>query len=221
VAETVPRNSPLAVPVGGLGALGASVVQGALEVLVAPEASVALEASVVPAVSVVPGATVSQRCLRAATTGNTTRSIAAERHIATARLRTGLAAQPGAILWPTARLAPGNRLAGKAAICPATARQEPVRVIAPAAQAAATKREEAATGRAQAAATGREAAERIAQVAAISPAAGVETEMHSEGVPRDTADRVRAPAAAAVPRAWAVALVAVAPVVVVAGGADK
>ena len=60
-----------------------------------------------------------------ATSGNTVRSIAVALRIATGRPRTGLAARRAVIRSPTARPAPGNKLAGRAAICPATAAQGP------------------------------------------------------------------------------------------------
>jgi hypothetical protein len=133
VAETVPRNSPVAVAPGALAAL---------EVLVAPEASVALEVSValgvlvVPAVSVVPEA--------AATDGSTTRNIEVGPRTETEGPRTGLGARRAAIPLATVRPAHGNRLAAKAAIYPVTVAEERARAIAQAAaQALAIERVEA------------------------------------------------------------------------------
>jgi hypothetical protein len=79
------------------------------------------------------------------------------------------------------------------------------------AQAAETEREQAAeTERAQ--------EERIAQEAGISHAAAAETGMHSEEAPRDTTDRVPAPAAAVAHLAWVLEEEeAVAPVVAAVG----
>jgi len=57
----------------------------------------------------------------AVATGNTIRNIAAARRIGTVAQRTGLAARRAAIRSPTVRLAPGNRSAGRAVICPAAA----------------------------------------------------------------------------------------------------
>ena len=82
----------------------------------------------------------------------------------------------------------------------------------------------AETGRvAQAAETEQAEAERIAQGAGISHAAAAETGMHSEGAPRDTTDRVPAPAAAVAHPAWVLEEEAAAPVVaaVVVGGAGN
>ena len=56
-----------------------------------------------------------------ATSGSTDQNIAAVPRMETAGLRIGLAAPHAAIRSPTARPAPGNRLAGRAAICPAAA----------------------------------------------------------------------------------------------------
>ena len=73
----------------------------------------------------------------------------------------------------------------------------------------------------QALATGQAEAERIEWEAGTSRAAVAETGMPSEevpGAPRVTTDQARAPAAAAVPRAWDLEEVAEAVVVVVAGG---
>jgi hypothetical protein len=75
----------------------------------------------------------------------------------------------------------------------------------------------------QALATGRAAAERIGLEAGTSRAGVAETGMRSEeapGVPRATTDLVRAPAAAAVPQAWALEAVVVV-VAGVEGGAGK
>jgi hypothetical protein len=85
------------------------------------------------------------------------------------------------------------------------------------AQAAETERV------AQAAETERAQEERIAQEAGISHAAAAETGMHSEEVPRDTTDRVPAPAAAVAHLAWVLEEEVAAPVVavVVVGGAGN
>jgi len=80
-----------------------------------------------------------------------------------------------------------------------------------------------AIGQAAAAlATGRAGAEQIAPEVGISRAVVAETGTPSEGVPGvpgDTTDRVRAPAAVAVPPVWD--LEGAASAVVAAGGADK
>jgi hypothetical protein len=66
-------------------------------------------------------------------------------------------------------------------------------------------------------------AERIAQEAEISRVAAAETAMHSEGAPKDTTDRVPAPAAAVAHPAWVLGEEVAAPVVaaVVVGGAGN
>jgi hypothetical protein len=141
--------------------------------------------------------------------GNTTRNIAEAPHIAIGRRRTGLGELRAAIRSPTARPAPGNRLAGKVAICPATEPEEVASVIGPTAQALAT-------GRAEAARTASEAGIFHAAVAGIG--------MRSEEVRAGTTDRALAPAAAAAPPAWDLeAEAAVASVVVAAveGGAGS
>src|SRR6185369_1870166 len=58
-----------------------------------------------------------------ATSGSTDQNIAAVPRMGTAGLRIGLEERRVEILLPTVRPAPGNRLAGRAAICPATAAQ--------------------------------------------------------------------------------------------------
>src|SRR6267142_1265327 len=57
-------------------------------------------------------------------TGSTIRSIAAALRIATKLRQTGLAVRHAETLWPTVRLRPGTRLAGRAAIWPAIAPKE-------------------------------------------------------------------------------------------------
>jgi len=64
------------------------------------------------------------RQMPAAATGNIIRNIVVAPRIVTGVPQTGLAAQRAAIRSPTARLAPDNRSAGRAAICPATAPEE-------------------------------------------------------------------------------------------------
>ena len=77
-----------------------------------------------------------------------------------------------------------------------------------------------AIGQAAAAlATGRAEAEQIAPEVGISRAVVAETGMPSEGVPGDTTDQVRAPAAVAVPQVWD--LEGAASAVVAAGGAGR
>src|SRR5262249_17281516 len=51
--------------------------------------------------------------------GSTIRSIAAARHIRTAQRRTGLGERRGETPWAIDRQVPGNRLAGREAICQA------------------------------------------------------------------------------------------------------
>jgi len=51
------------------------------------------------------------------TDGSTTRNIEAGLHIGTERLRTDLGERRAVIPSPTAKPAPGNRWAGRAAIC--------------------------------------------------------------------------------------------------------
>jgi hypothetical protein len=66
--------------------------------------------------------------LGAATNGNTVPNIGEAPRTKTAPLRTGSGAQRGVTHFPIARRAPGNKLAGKAAICPATV-EEPASAI--------------------------------------------------------------------------------------------
>ncbi|HXY06925.1 MAG TPA: hypothetical protein VEI52_03645, partial [Terriglobales bacterium] len=140
--------------------------------------------------------TVHRLCRRAATTGSTTPNIAAVPPIGTGRRRTGLGGQRVVTRWPTVRLVPGARFNGRAVISAATAQVAQAEATVPPAEAWATEREEAATGLA-------EEAERIASETGTSLAAGAGIGMLSEAVPGDTADRMLAPAATAVPRAWA------------------
>jgi hypothetical protein len=62
--------------------------------------------------------------LGAATSGSTIRNIAAGPRIRIELQRTDSGARRGAILLPTVRLALGNRLADRAAICPAIGQVE-------------------------------------------------------------------------------------------------
>lgn len=123
--------------------------------------------------------------------GSTIHNIVEAPHIATVRLRTGLAALHEATLLPTVRLAPDNSLAVRAVICPAIALQ--------ATGSAIGQVEE--LGRA----IEREVEERIASGVGISRVAAAETEMPSAEVPevpRVTTDRAHEPAAIAVLPAW-------------------
>jgi hypothetical protein len=147
----------------------------------------------------------------AATNGNTVPNIVAELRTKTEPPRTGSGAQRGVTHLPIARRALGSRLAGKAAICPATEEGpgsaiglEPVPAI------------EGEPARV----TGQVAAAPIASEAATSRAAVAETGTLSEGDRRDTADRALAATAAAVPQAWDLVGVAEEPAVAV-GGADR
>src|SRR5262249_29099871 len=67
------------------------------------------------------GATVA--AARGATSGSIIPHIAGAPLIGTGRPRTGLGARRALVLSPTARPAPGSRLAGKAATCPAIVRE--------------------------------------------------------------------------------------------------
>jgi hypothetical protein len=78
-----------------------------------------------------------------ATGGNTTQNIAAALRIEIVRPRTGSAAQRAVIRSPTARPEPGNSSVDRAAICPATAAEEPASAIGEAVQALATGQAEA------------------------------------------------------------------------------
>jgi len=78
--------------------------------------------------------------LGAATNGNTVRNIVAALRTRTAPPRTGSGAQRGATLFPIARRTPVNKLAGKAAICPAT-EVEPASAIGLAEPVSATEAE--------------------------------------------------------------------------------
>jgi hypothetical protein len=105
-----------------LAALVAQAESEELAVLAALAELGAPEESAVPAESA--AATALPNCRPEAVdakTGNTIPSIAEVRPTGTAPLLTGSGAPPGVILLPTARPAPGNSLAGKAATSPATA----------------------------------------------------------------------------------------------------
>jgi len=138
--------------------------------------------------------------------GNTIHNIVAERHIVTVRPQTGLAARHEVNPLLTARLALDSNLAARAAILSA---------IVPA-LASATELAVGWVG-----VTGSAVGGQTALEAETSPGVEEETETHSEevpGVPVATTDRVRAPAAAAVPQAW---VLEAAVVVVVGGGAGS
>ena len=64
--------------------------------------------------------------------GSTIRNIAAALHIGTEPQQTGLAVRHAEIRWPTVRLRPETRLAGRAAIWPAIAPKELAEAIEPA-----------------------------------------------------------------------------------------
>jgi hypothetical protein len=108
-----------------LAALVAQAESEELAVLAALAELGAPEESAVPAESEeLAAATALPNCRPEAVdakTGNTIPSIAEVRPTGTAPLLTGSGAPPGVILLPTARPAPGNSLAGKAATSPATA----------------------------------------------------------------------------------------------------
>jgi hypothetical protein len=110
-----------------------------LEVLAALGVRVELVGLVVPAASVGLAAEIAFPPCRvgAATDGNTIPSIAAGRLIRTGQPQTALAARRVAILSPSDKRAPANRLAGRVATSPAPA-VEPVSAIAPAAMVSAT-----------------------------------------------------------------------------------
>jgi hypothetical protein len=125
--------------------------------------------------------------------GNIARNIAVERHTKTERLRTGLAARREETLSATDRPAPGNRLAGRAAICLATAaEQESVTGLAVEESVTEPAVQELVI----------EAAEAIESETGISPAVVVETGMRSAGDLKATADRTLAPTAAAALPVW-------------------
>lgn len=120
--------------------------------------------------------------------------------------------------WPTARPAPGNKLANRAAIWPAIglgAKPEPA-IAQPA------EPERAIGLRAEAApATGQPAAGPTALEAGIFRAAVAEAGMPSEGAPGDTTVPALAPPAAVVLPAWDLAAAAAVGEAVVVGAADK
>ena len=133
--------------------------------------------------------------LGAATSGNTVRNIEAALRTRTVPPRTGSGAQPGATLFPIAKRMPGNKLAARAAICPATV-EEPASAIGLAEELVpATEAERARV-------TGQVVAEPIALEAATSRAAAAETGTLSEGGREDTTGRALAAAAAVAPQAW-------------------
>jgi hypothetical protein len=119
--------------------------------------------------------------------GNTNLNIAAEPRIATGRLRTGLEVRRAVTLFPTGRPVPGSRLAGRAVIWQAIAPEDPEWAVEVAAEGWAT---------------GRAAVERIASEAGIFRAAVAGTEMPSEEVREDIADRTLAAVATGAPPAW-------------------
>jgi hypothetical protein len=135
--------------------------------------------------------------------GSTIRHIAVAPRIGTAPLRTGTAVRHVVTPWPTAKLAPGKMSAGRAAICPALG----LAVMASA----------AGLGEPPALATVLAGAEQSGQEAEMSRRVAAATGVPLEAVPEDSADRARAPAAAAVPPAWEAEAAAVAAV----GGADR
>ena len=106
-----------------LAVLAGSVVLVVLAALVALVALVELVGLAVPAGLVglaVPAGLVGSVVLGAATNGNTVRNIVAALRTKTAPPRTDSGARRGATLFPIARRTPVNKLAGKAAIWPAT-----------------------------------------------------------------------------------------------------
>src|SRR5271154_1408004 len=117
-AATVRGNCPPAEALAVLEALGGLAELGALAELAGRGALVELVASEALEVSAEP----------VATGGSTTLHIAAGLRTVIATRRTGLADRPAEIHCRIARLAPGIRLAGRAAICPAIApaQAEPV-----------------------------------------------------------------------------------------------
>lgn len=122
--------------------------------------------------------------------GGTIRNIAAAPRMETEERRTGSVVRHVETLCLIVRPVPGNRLADRAEICLAIGPAERVLVTELVAQGLATERA---------------GAERIGSEAGMCRAAVAETEMPLEEVPgaqRVTTDRARAPAAAAVLRAW-------------------
>jgi hypothetical protein len=101
----------------GLVALAGLVVLGAL-------VGLAALAGLVVLVGLVGGIACPPCRLGAATSGSTIRNIAAGPRIRIELQRTDSGARRGAILLPTVRLALGNRLADRAAICPAIGQVE-------------------------------------------------------------------------------------------------
>ena len=141
--------------------------------------------------------------------GSTIPSIAAVPRIGTELPQTGSAARHVATLWRIARPVLANRLAGKAAICPATGRE---------AVAAQETVQEVAL------ATEPMRVERTASVVATSPAVGAATAMPSVAVRevrRDTTDRAHAPVAAVARQALDLGEEAVSVAAGVVGDADK
>ena len=147
--------------------------------------------------------TVHRLCRPAAATGSTTPNIAVVPLIGTGRPRTGLVVRRAVIRLLTVRLVPGAKCNGRAAIWPATARGAEVLAIGPAEAVWAIERGEVpATGPEGGQVTEQAEGEGIASEAGMCPAVRAGTEMPSEAVLEDTTDRVLAPAATAVPRAW-------------------
>src|SRR3954462_1953023 len=131
-----------------------------------------------------------------ATDGSTIQNIAVGLLIVTVQPRTVSEGLRAAIHFPTAKRAPGNSLAGRAAIWPALVEEETDSVVAP------EEPELAIEQLAEELAIEQLAEELIAQEAGISPAAVAEIAMPSAAGAKDTAARVRAPLAAAARRVW-------------------
>ena len=149
--------------------------------------------------------------------GSTIRNIAAALRMETAAPRTSLAVRREETRFPIGRLVHGNRLADRAEIWPAVVAGELARATGSAEMVLVTELV------VQALATGLVEAERIAPEAGTSREAAAETATPLGVAPearRVTTDRARAPAAAAVRRAWDLEEAVVA-VVVAAGGADN
>ena len=130
----------------------------------------------------------------AATTGNTIPSIAAGPLIKTGQPQTALAARRVAILFPSDRLAPGNRSVAKGAIWAAPG-AEPVSAIGPGEAVSAI-------GAELLRAIGLAEVEPTVSEAVTFRAVAAATAMPSEAVPGDTADRALGEAAAAAHRVW-------------------
>src|SRR6516162_6375663 len=172
--------------------------------LVAPAIVAALET----------GFRLNQQAAVAETTGSTIRNIAAALRIRTVLPLTGSEARPAAIPFRTAKPAPGNRLAVRAAICRAIVLPAATELEVPESVTGPVAAWEAAIG---------PAGDRTASEVGTFRAAAEEIETRSAaapGVRGDTTDRARAPAAAAVLRAWALEAEA-ALVVAVAADAGK